>query len=127
VTLPNIASDQPAVKLQTVYITDNQLARRWLCTKVTLWRKRRDDPRVPRPVKGINAFQNLCLLSEVEAYEARLLAEREAMPVWSPKPGQCAKAGCFNPIVPYSGFGRRPCHCEQHAGIRSRREARSLR
>ena len=77
----NLAFEPAPVKLDQppqIYIPDSQLCARWHMSKVSLWRKRREDPRMPRPVKGIHGWQNLSLLVEIEAYEQLLLAQRDA-------------------------------------------------
>ena len=59
------------------FYTDRQLCQRWQCSIPTLWRIRRDDPRMPQPIKGFSA-RNITPGAEVRAYEQLLIAERDA-------------------------------------------------
>ena len=68
-----VKASQPAEE----FYTDRQLCQRWRCSMPTLWRKRRDDPRMPQPIKGFSA-RNITPGAEVRAYEQLLIAERDA-------------------------------------------------
>jgi predicted DNA-binding transcriptional regulator AlpA len=68
------APDKP--EPQDVFISDTELCRRWRISKVSLWRRRRDDPRFPKPVRaGFARARNTTLMAAILAYEAIVLAE----------------------------------------------------
>jgi hypothetical protein len=80
-TMPSVAEPTVSVKDEPDerFFTDAQLCERWQCSPPTLWRKRKLDPRMPRPIKGFSA-RNITPGAEIRAYERLLLAERDAAP-----------------------------------------------
>jgi hypothetical protein len=82
-TLPILAETDPAVQGK-VYFTDPQLCERYHCTKATLWRRRKLDPRFPKPVTGFGAH-NLTPVEEILAYDALIAVERQRPPARKPR------------------------------------------